>query len=97
MNWLPVKTDSSAVWRLGKIAMLFEAGLIAEFVLPVDVGGNAQEMVDAYAHAARGAHGSTAPRLVLDSMTPSQSKREGPSGHPLVCSDKVRWYPCTQE
>ena len=90
MNWLPMKNDSSAVWRLGKIAMLFEAGLMAEFVLPIDVGGNAQEMLDAYVLAARGVHGNTAPRLVLEMMTPSQSKKEGPSGHPLVCSDKVR-------
>jgi hypothetical protein len=64
MNWLPMKTDSSSGWKPGKVALLFEAGIMTEFVLPVDLGGNAQEMVDAYARAARGVHGGSAPRLV---------------------------------
>mmetsp|Transcript_6908 Transcript_6908/g.15825 ORF Transcript_6908/g.15825 Transcript_6908/m.15825 type:complete len:775 (+) Transcript_6908:213-2537(+) len=86
MNWLPMKREARNAWDPGKIQMLFEAG-ITEFLLPMDVGGNAQEMLQDYIRACEGAFARDAPRLALTPMTLQAAKAAGEVGHALVRSD----------
>jgi hypothetical protein len=85
MNWLPTKTDGKNTWTIGKIKMLMEVGM-TEFYLPMDVGGNAREMVEAYVKACCGPHRKTATKLLLRPLEMGKV-RKGCKEHRLVNSD----------
>ena len=59
---------------------------MTEFYLPMDVGGNAREMVEAYVKACCGPHRKTATKLLLRPLEMGKV-RKGCKEHRLVNSD----------
>jgi len=59
---------------------------MTEFLLPMDVGGNAKEMIEAYVKACSGPHRKTATKLLLRPLEMTKV-RKGCKEHSLVHSD----------
>lgn len=81
MNWLPMKIESYRKWTDGKVLRLLKAG-VSEFFLPVDIGGNAVEMILRYERSIS-ADRASAPRVRIDTVSMQRCRKF----HPLVRSD----------